>query len=110
MNPMDAGLKVLTIRRIRKEEVLRVLKNGGDVSALVKALRRAVEEEADVRALVLKRSQEISNLDETATSDEVVATLCLQLCRPDLDRPFRLYKRFIEVETISSIFLEASPV
>ena len=37
-----AGLEVLTIQRIREEEVLLVLKKGGDVSAFEKALSQAV--------------------------------------------------------------------
>ena len=53
-----------------------------------------VEEKADVRALVSKRSLEIRDLDETVTREKVVAALCLQLGRPDLDGTCRLYKRF----------------
>ena len=34
------------------------------------------------------------------TREVVVTAHCLQLCRPDLDGPCRLYKRFDSVQTI----------
>ena len=41
VNPQDSGAEVLSIRRTRREEILLVLKKGGDVSAIEKALNRA---------------------------------------------------------------------
>ena len=38
VNSSDAGLEVLTIRRTRKEEILLILKKGGDVTAFKKAI------------------------------------------------------------------------
>ena len=42
VNSQDSGLEVLSVRRTRKEEVLLVLKKGGDIPAFQKALDRAV--------------------------------------------------------------------
>ena len=41
VNPQNSGAKVLSIRRTRKEEILLVLKKGGDVSAFEEALDQA---------------------------------------------------------------------
>ena len=68
-----AGLEVLSIRRTRKEEVLLVLKKGGDVSAFRKELDLAVGERAQISALVSTRSLEIRDLDETVEKEEVVS-------------------------------------
>ena len=45
-----AGFEVLSMRRTRKEEVLLVLKKGGDVSAFRKELNQAVGERAKISA------------------------------------------------------------
>ena len=74
-----------------------VLKKGGDVSAFEKALDQAVEQWADVKSLVSKRSLEVRELDETVTRQEVVAALCIPLGKPDLGDQCRLYKRFGDV-------------
>ena len=42
VNPQNAGSEVLSIRRTRREEILLVLKKGGDVSTFEKALDQAV--------------------------------------------------------------------
>ena len=76
-----------------------VLKNGSDVSTFEKALGRAVRKKADVQALVLKRSLEIRDLDETVTREEVVAVLCLQLSKREFDGPCKVYKYFGGVQT-----------
>ena len=65
VDPRKAGLEVLFIRRTRKEEVLLVLKKGGEVSAFRKELDQAVGERAEISALVASRSLEIRDLDET---------------------------------------------
>ena len=96
---LEAGAEVLSIRRTRKEEILLVLKNEGDVSAFQKALDQAVGEKAEVKYLVSKRSLEVRDLDETVTREEVVAALCIALGKPDLGDHFRLYKRFGGVQT-----------
>ena len=59
--------------RTRKEEVLLLLKKGGDISAAKKALAQAVEVMANISALVPKRSLEIMDLIETVEKEEVVA-------------------------------------
>ena len=94
VNPEDSGVEVLSIRRTRREEILLVLKKGGNVSAFEKALDRAVGDKADVRSLVSKRTLEVRDLDEAVTREEVVATLCIALGNPDLGDQCRLYKRF----------------
>ena len=71
IDPRKAGLKVLSIRKTRKEEVLLVLKKGGDVSALGKQLDQLVGERAEISTLVSTRSLEISDLDETVEKEEV---------------------------------------
>ena len=85
VNPLNAGAKVLSIRRTRREEILLVLKKGGHVSAF---------EKAEVKSLVSKRSLEVRGLDETVTREEIVAALCVALGKPDLCDQCRLYKRF----------------
>ena len=94
-----AGLEVLSIRRTRKEEVLLVLKKGGDISAFRKELDLAVGERAQISALVSTRSLEIRDLDETVEKEEVVDALCLALGRPALDGSCRLFTRFGGVKT-----------
>ena len=87
------------MRRTRKEEVLLVLKKGGDVSAFRKELNHAVGKRAEISALVLTRSLEIRDLDETVEKEEVVSTLCLALGRPALNGSCRLFTRFGGVKT-----------
>ena len=99
VDPQKAGLKVLSIRRTRKEEVLLVLKKGGDVSAFRKELDRAFGERTEILALVSTRSLEIRVLDETVEKEEVVYALCLALGRPALDGPCKLFTRFGGVKT-----------
>ena len=99
VNPQNAGAEVLSIRRTRREEILLVLKKGGDVSTFEKALDQAVDEKAEVKSLVSKRSLEVRDLDETVTREEVVAALCIALGKPDLGDQCRLYKRFGGVQT-----------
>ena len=82
--PQNAGAEVLSIRRTRREEILLVLKKGGDVSTFEKVLDQAVGEKAEVKSLVSKRSLEVRDLDETVTREEVVAVLCIALGKPDL--------------------------
>ena len=72
-DPRRAGLEVLSIRRTKKEEVLPVLKKGGDVSAFRKELDQAVRERSEISALVSTRSLEIRDLDETVEKEEVVS-------------------------------------
>ena len=99
VNPSDAGLEVLTVRRMWKDEILLVLKKGGDVLTFEKALDRAVVEKAEVRSLVPNRCLEIRELNKTVTREEVVAALCIALGKPDHGGPCRLYKRFGGVQT-----------
>ena len=84
VNPQNSGAVVSSIRRTRKEEILLVLKKGGDVSAFEKALDQAVGQRAEVKSLVSKRSVEVRDLDKTITREEVVAALCIALGKPDL--------------------------
>ena len=44
--------------------------------------------------MVSKRSLEVRDPDETVTREEVVATLCIALGKPDVGDQCRLYKRF----------------
>ena len=97
--PQNAGAEVLSIRRTRREEILLVLRKWGDVSTFEKALDQAVEEKAEVKSLVSKRSLEVRDLDETVTREEVVAALCIALGKPDHGDQCRLYKRFGDVQT-----------
>ena len=99
VNPQNSGAEVLSIRRTRREEILLVLKKGGDVSAFEKALDQAVGEKANVKSLFSKRTLEVRDLDETVTREEVVAALCIALGKPDLGDQCRLYKRFGGVQT-----------
>ena len=99
VDPRKAGLEVLSIRRTRKEEVLLVLKKGGDVSAFRKELDLAVGERAQISALVSTRSLEIRDLDETVEKEEVVSALCLALGRPAFEGSCRLFTRFGGVKT-----------
>ena len=68
-------------------------------SAFEKARDQAVGQRADVKSLVSERSLEVRDLDETVTREEVVATLCIALGKPDLGDQCRLYKRFGGVKT-----------
>ena len=99
VDPRKAGLEVLPIRGTWKEEVLLVLKKGGDVSAFHKELDRAVRERAEISALVSARSLEIRGLDETVDKEEVLSAPCLALGRPALDGSCRLFARFGGVKT-----------
>ena len=83
------------------------MKKGGDVSAFEKALNQAVRQRSEVRSLVSKRSLEVRDLDETITREEVVAALCIALCKPDLGDQCRLYKRFGGVQTAMVCLTEA---
>ena len=85
VKPQNLGAEVLSIRRTRKEEILLVLKKGGDVSSFEKALDQAVGQRAGVKSLVSKRSVEVRDLDETI--------------KRDLGDQCRLYKRFGGVQT-----------
>ena len=64
VNPQNSGVEVLSIRRTRKEEILLVLKKGGNVSAFEKALDQVVGQRAEVKSLVSKRSVEVRNLNK----------------------------------------------
>ena len=99
VNPQNAEAEVLSIRRTRREEILLVVKKGGDESTFEKALDQAVEEKTEVKSLVSKRSLEVRYLDETVTREEVVAVLRIALGKPDLGDQCRLYKRFGGVQT-----------
>ena len=85
VDPRRVGLDVLSIRRTRREDVLLVLKKGGDDSAFRKELDRAVGERVGISALVSSRSLEIRDLDEIVEKEEVMSSLCLALGRPALD-------------------------
>ena len=65
----------------------------GDVWIFRKALGRVVGKKAEISALVLKRSLEIRDLDETVEKEEVVAALCLALGSPSFDGSCRLFTR-----------------
>ena len=108
VNPQNSGAEVLSIWRTRKEEILLVLKKGGDVSAFEKALDKAVGQRADVKSLVSKRSLEVRDLIVTVTREEVVAALCIALDKPDLGDLCRLYKRFGGVQTAVVCLTEAA--
>ena len=92
-------LEVLSIRRTRKGEVLRVLKKGGDVLAFRKQLDQAVGGRAEISAQVSTRSLEIRDLNETFGKKEVVSALCLALGSLALDGPCRPFTRFGGVKT-----------
>ena len=49
--------------------------------------------------MVSKRTLEVRDLDEIVTREEVVATLCIALGKPELGDQCRLYKRFGGVQT-----------
>ena len=61
VNPQNSRVEVLSIRRIRREEILLVLKKRGEVS---------------------KRSLEVRDLYEVVTREVVVAALCIALGKP----------------------------
>ena len=82
--PHNSGAEVLSIRRTRREEILLVLKGGGDVMAFKKALDQVVREKANVNSLVSKRTLEVRDLDETVTREDIVAVLCITLGKPEL--------------------------
>ena len=58
-----------------------------------------VVKRANISALFLKRSLEITDLDETVEKEEVVAARCLVLGRPAFDESCRLFTRFDGVKT-----------
>ena len=88
------------MRKARRDEILLVLRKGGDVSAIEKALDLEVGEKANVKALVSKRSLEVKDLDETVKRKEVVVALCIALEKPDLGDQCTLYKRFRGVQLL----------
>ena len=55
--PQNSGVEVLSIRRSRREEILLILKKGGDVSD------QAVGEKANVKSFLSKRTLEVKDLD-----------------------------------------------
>ena len=69
VDPWRAGLEVLFIWRTREEEVLLFLKKGGEVSAFREELDQAVGQRAEILALVLTRSFEIRDLNETIENE-----------------------------------------
>ena len=107
VNPQNAGAKVTSIRRTRREKILPVLKKGGDISTFEKALNQAVREKAEVKSLVSKRNLEVSDLKETVIRKEVVAAILIALGNPDLKDQCRLYKRFGGVQTVVVCSTEA---
>ena len=107
VNPLDAGPEVLTVRTTWKDEILLVLKKGGDVLAFEQAHDRAVGEKTEVRSLVSKRSLEIRDLDETVAKEEVVVALCIAMGKPDLGDPCKLYKRFDSLQAAAVQMAEA---
>ena len=94
VNPTESILEVLSVRRTRKEEILLVLKKGGDIPAFKKPLDQAVGASANVRTLVTTKVVEIRDIDETTTREEVAAALSKALGREELGVPCRLYSRF----------------
>ena len=94
-----AGLEIMSIRRTRKEEVILVLKKGGDVSAFQNEIDLAVGERAAISALVSTRSLEIRDLDETVEKEKVVSALRLALGRLAFEGSCRLFTRFGGVKT-----------
>ena len=107
VNPRKAGLEVLSIRRTSKEEVLLVLKKGGDVSAFRNELDRAVGERAEISALDWTRSLETRDLDETVEKEELMSALCLAL---GLDGSCRLFTDFGGVKNAVIQLAEADAV
>ena len=99
VNPQSAGAEVHSIRRTRREEILLVLRKGGDISSFVKALDQVVREKAEVKSLVSKRTLKVRDLDEAVTRKKVVAALCIARGKPDLGDQCWLYKRFGDVQT-----------
>ena len=57
--------------------------------------------------MVSNRSLEVRDIDENVTREEVVATLCIALGKPDLGKQCRLYKHFGSVQTPVVHLLEA---
>ena len=51
VNTQNSGEEILSIRRTIKQEILLVLKKGGDVSAFEKTLDQAVRQRADVKSV-----------------------------------------------------------
>ena len=99
VDPRKAGLEVLSIRKTREEEVLLVLKKGGDVSVFRKELDQTAGERAEISALVSTRSLKIRDLDETVEKEEVVSALCLGLGSLAFEGSCRLFTRFDGVKT-----------
>ena len=108
INPQNSGEEILSLRKTRRQDILLVIRKGGDVSAFEKAFDLAVGEKADVKFLVSKRTLEVRDLDETVTRNEVVAALCIALGKPDLRDQCRLYKRFGGVQTAVVRLTEAN--
>ena len=91
--------EILFILRSRKEEVLLILKQGGDVSAFERVLDLEISKKENVKTLVIKRSLGIRGLDETIYKEKVVAALVGPLGKFELDGSCRIYSRFDEVWT-----------
>ena len=101
-------MEVLSIRRTRRDEILPVLKKGGDVLASEKALDQVVEEKVNIKSLVSKRTVKVRDLDETVTREEILAALCIAVGKPKLGDQCRLYKRFGGVQTAVVRLTEAN--
>ena len=116
VNPQNVGAEVLSIRRTRREKILLVLNKGGGGGggggvtsrpSRRPSIRQFLEK-AGVKSLVLKRSFEVRDLDETVTREEVVAALCIALSKPDLGNQCRMYKHFGRVQTAVVRLTEAN--
>lgn len=92
--PEETGTEFLKIRRTFKQDVLLVVKKGGEISKFLGALASVLHDRAQVIALVKKRSLEIKNLDETTTKEDVVSALRGALNKIDLDVSCRQLTRF----------------
>ena len=90
VNLQNSEADILSIRRTRREEILLVLRKGGDVLAFEKALDQVVAGKAEVESLISKRFLEVRDHDETVTREDVVPALCIVLGKPDLGEQCRL--------------------
>ncbi|XP_043469389.1 zinc finger CCCH domain-containing protein 13-like [Leptopilina heterotoma] len=94
VKPEDTGTVVQKIRRTFKQEVLLIVKKGGETLKFAKSLSLALHGKAEVIPLVNKRSLEIRDLDEATTESEVTSALEEKLGKSDLPIECKLLPRY----------------
>ncbi|XP_043468373.1 uncharacterized protein LOC122502403 [Leptopilina heterotoma] len=93
VKPEDTGTVIQKIRRTFKQEVLLIVKKGGETLKFADSLFSALYGMAEVIPLVNKRSLEIKDLDEATTKSEMTSALKEKLGKSDLTMECKLLPR-----------------